>query len=179
MSRPPKFSSEQIIAAAERVVSRLGAAGLSFEAVAREAGVSKGAVLHYFGTKDALVAAMVERLVRRLTPSADPDPASVDAGSLIDRAEAAHGARDPAAAALLAALTQDLSVLAPLRAATGTWLDRLGSSPLGPDQARLLHFALDGLWMSEVLGISPLDEAGRAAFFDHLRRQFAARGEAD
>lgn len=173
MSRTPKISSEQIIAGAERVVARLGAGGLSFEAVAREAGVSKGAVLHYFGTKDALVSAMVERLVQRLSPSNHPDPAAGNLGSLIDRAEATHGARDPAASALLAALAQDLSVLAPLRAASRTYLDRLGTSALGPDRARLLNFAIDGLWMSEVLGISPLSDAERASFFDYLRREYA------
>lgn len=181
MARPPKYSREQVMAAAERVVARLGASGLSFEAVAREAGVSKGAVLHYFGTKDALIAAMVERLVERLAPRTGTEaglPGPSEIAALIRRSQQADGAKDAAASALLAALTQDLSALAPIRAANRAHLDRLGTTPLGSADAQLLHFALDGLWISEVLGISPLSAEEREAFFQHLLARFS-RSEPD
>lgn len=176
MARPPKYSRDQIVAAAERVVTALGASGLSFDAVAREAGVSKGAVLHYFGTKDALIAAMVERLVERLAPRTGAEagpPGLSDVRTLIRRSQEADGARDAAASALLAALTQDLPALMPIRVANRAHLDWLGTTPLGSRDAQLLHFALDGLWISEVLGISPLSPKEREAFFQHLLERFS------
>ena len=179
MTRPPKYSREQILEAAERVVVRLGAPRMSFDAVAREADVSKGAVLHYFGTREDLVAAMVERLVERLAPRPD-DPAHSpdhdDVAALIDRSRDNHGGQDRTAAALLAAVTQNLAALAPIRRANRDYIDWLASSPLGPFGAQLLHFALDGLWMSEVLGISPLNEEERAAFFQDLRDRCLGNG---
>ena len=48
--------------AAERVVMREGAGRLTIDAVAAEAGVSKGGVLYAFPTKDALIDAMFARV---------------------------------------------------------------------------------------------------------------------
>ena len=47
--------------AAESVVVRQGIANLTLEAVAAEAGMSKGGLLHHFPSKDRLVEAMVTR----------------------------------------------------------------------------------------------------------------------
>lgn len=46
--------------AAERLVDRHGAARLVLSAVAEDAGVSKGGLLYHFGTKDELIAAMLD-----------------------------------------------------------------------------------------------------------------------
>ena len=178
MSRPAVHSAEDLLAAAERVVARLGAGGLSFDAVAREAGVSKGAVLHYFRTKDALVAAMVRQLVERLAPkvSAGPDVSGAEAIALvIDAMRRTPGDKDAASTALLAAVVQDLSSLRPLRDANRIALDRLADVFGGAYAAQLLHFALDGLWLSEVLGISPLSEEERAALFERLSMDMLLR----
>ncbi len=179
MARPPKYSREEIVEAAERVVARLGAPNLSFEAVAREASVSKGAVLHYFGTKEALIGAMVARLVKRLLPPLEggggpPDQAGI--ARLIARTTATPGNQDGAATALLAAVTQNLESLAPMQAANRVHLDRLAAS-LGPVVAQLHHFALDGLWISELLGISPLSDAERTAFIEGLMVHYARTPE--
>ncbi len=51
---------DALLHAAQRVVARDGVVRLTLDAVAREAGVSKGGVLYHFPTKNALVAAMME-----------------------------------------------------------------------------------------------------------------------
>jgi len=48
-------TQQSIIAAARRIVQRDGVAHLTIEAVAREAGFSKGGVLYHFPTKDSLI----------------------------------------------------------------------------------------------------------------------------
>jgi AcrR family transcriptional regulator len=64
---PRKTTSQTIdfiLTAAERVVLRSGVLGLTLEAVAREAKLSKGGLLYHFATKEALVQAMLERLIQ-------------------------------------------------------------------------------------------------------------------
>jgi Transcriptional regulator len=56
---------EQLLDAATRVLLRDGAEHVTLEAVAAEAGVSKGGLLYHFSSKPALVAALVDRLVGR------------------------------------------------------------------------------------------------------------------
>jgi len=52
---------EQILEAAVRLIARGGFAATPVEAIAREAGVSKGTVYLYYENKDALLDAMIER----------------------------------------------------------------------------------------------------------------------
>ncbi len=52
---------EALLDAAEEVAVREGVARLTFDAVAAEAGISKGGVLHHFSNKDQLLEALVRR----------------------------------------------------------------------------------------------------------------------
>jgi len=61
---PGLVSGEIILTAAERVVLRDGVTCLTLEAVACEANLSKGGVLYHFATKEALIQAMLERLIQ-------------------------------------------------------------------------------------------------------------------
>lgn len=63
MGRRQTIDRDGLLDAAERVVLRDGANSLTIEAVAHEAGVSKGGVLYAFETKDALIDAMMRRVV--------------------------------------------------------------------------------------------------------------------
>ena len=61
MGRTRRIMKDAILDAAERVVIRLGAAGLSIDAVAQEAGVSKSTVLYDHKSKGALLEALIDR----------------------------------------------------------------------------------------------------------------------
>ncbi len=54
------ISASQIVAAATRVIARKGYARTSLNDIAREAGMSKGAVHYHFPTKEALVSKVLE-----------------------------------------------------------------------------------------------------------------------
>ncbi len=58
---PPSDARELLVAAAIRVLSRPGAEA-SLEAIAREAGLTKGAIYHHFGDKAGLLRAVVARI---------------------------------------------------------------------------------------------------------------------
>lgn len=72
------LAPEALLDAAIQVVSRDGLGALTLDAVAKEAGVSKGGLTHHYATKDALVTAMLEhfaqRLMRELDRFAADDP---------------------------------------------------------------------------------------------------------
>src|SRR6476659_609770 len=56
---------QQILHAAFALIRREGVARLTIEAVAQEAGLSKGGVLYHFKTKESLISAMIASLVER------------------------------------------------------------------------------------------------------------------
>jgi AcrR family transcriptional regulator len=56
----------QIIEAALRLIARHGSHNVSIQSVATEAGLSKGAVLHYYPTKEALFAAVFREFFRQI-----------------------------------------------------------------------------------------------------------------
>lgn len=56
-------SSPRILAATRAVSARDGTAHVSIDAIAREAGLSRGGVLHNFPSKRALMVAMLEELL--------------------------------------------------------------------------------------------------------------------
>lgn len=72
------LAPETLLDAAICVVTRDGFAAMTLDAVAKEAGVSKGGLTHHFATKDALITAMLDhfaqRLLRELDRVAADDP---------------------------------------------------------------------------------------------------------
>ncbi|MFF2494945.1 TetR/AcrR family transcriptional regulator [Agromyces sp. NPDC058064] len=63
MPRPPA-AREAVLDAFERLIIADGERTATLDATARDAGVSKGGLLYHFGSKQALVAGLVERLLR-------------------------------------------------------------------------------------------------------------------
>ena len=163
VGRPATITKDDLVDAAERVVGQQGGSGLTFDAVAREAGVSKGAVLHHFPTKDALLVAMIERLAAREAVPAMEDAPDMRAAvqAHVERVVRTPGNEDAVAATLLAAVARNVDLLAPLKESAGAVIAGLTKAGLSPERAALLHFALDGLWISELLGTSPLNAADR------------------
>jgi AcrR family transcriptional regulator len=64
MARIRTIDSNALLDAAERVAIREGAVGLSIDAVAKEAGISKSRVVYDYKSKSGLLQALVERRLR-------------------------------------------------------------------------------------------------------------------
>jgi AcrR family transcriptional regulator len=87
-TRPrPRYGEgrQALLDAAVRVVARAGLRGLTYRAVAAEAGVTQGLIAHHFGSRaalihEALLAAGAESIGSTLTPERNPDVASFLAG---------------------------------------------------------------------------------------------------
>ena len=61
--RGRKSSREKILDAAAELVSDIGSGRLTLDAVAERAGLSKGGLLYNFPNKDALLQAMIQRII--------------------------------------------------------------------------------------------------------------------
>jgi AcrR family transcriptional regulator len=76
---------EQILDAVEACMQEQGIEGVTFARVARRAGVRTSIVPHYFGTKNALMVAMVDRVLDRVQALIDAAVADTQGLRLLDR----------------------------------------------------------------------------------------------
>jgi AcrR family transcriptional regulator len=164
---------ERVLQAAEDVVLRDGVACLTLEKAAARAGLSKGGVLYHFRTKDALVAAMVDRLADRfdegLRAHRGLRPAAGDfARAYVEECFAEPVTADElrverVGAAVLAAIASQPELLEPLRAAFAGWQREIERDSADPVTATIARFAADGMWLCELFGIDALTPAMRDA----------------
>lgn len=162
------YDKDQILDAAVAVVSKNGIANLTLDAVAAEAGLSKGGLLHHYPSKDRLVQAMVSRCADNWRTTLDAAYAKAPPGpGRLARAILDHCLLDAAcwteelrlrSAAVFAALALNPSLIAPLRAVHGEVLERVAADGLPEGTSDAVVSAVDGLWLNWVLGIGPVDQ---------------------
>jgi AcrR family transcriptional regulator len=159
--------------AADEVVLRDGIGRLTLDAVAKEANLSKGGLIHHFPTKDALIDAMVRRKVdawraecEQAIEDEPPGPGRV-ARALV---KLCLGDTDPEGDAecrrcfvLLAALVHDKRHVAPLREVHRSLAARVEADGLAPGAAEAVHLALNGLWFDRMFGLTAFTSEKLAA----------------
>lgn len=172
---------ERILDAAESVCMRVGAAGLTLDEVAREAGVSKGGLLYHFRSKEALAVAMIERFTERFDRAVeelaaqDPEPVGRITRSYIratvGEAPSTGQAFDLACGSLTAVLANFPDRLAVVRAQSARWQAAIEDDGLDPTHATSLRLAIDGLWLGENFNLFRMDPGRREAIVRHLLEQ--------
>jgi AcrR family transcriptional regulator len=169
----------RIIDAAEEVVLRDGVARLTLDAAAAEAGLSKGGVLYHFPTRDALVAGMVEKIIRefdedidrRLVGDSGPGSfARAYIGATMTPSSPPPEGEDRLGAAVIAAAAAQPALLVPLQQAADRWQRRLEEDGIDPTVATVLRLACDGLWLCDLFGLGPPTAARRAGVGIELER---------
>lgn len=155
-------SRETILDSAQAVVLERGAAHATLEAVAERAGLSKGGVLYHFQTKDALLAALVDRMVAQFTTEVQTQSRRLGGDrsraleAYVEAVFAMGEQMSDAASALLLALSSNPALLEPLRVLYREHHRDLLRARVGREQAAVVSLALDGLWLLEMFQISPL-----------------------
>lgn len=142
------------------------------DAVAGEAGLSKGGVLYNFPTKDDLIRGMISRLIEEFEgemarlEAADPHPCGralrAYVGASFPEPDSSCEHHCKVAACLLAAVLTNPVLLDPLREHFGRMQERLLQDGLDPARVHIIRLAVDGLWMSDLFAMpSPMAEARR------------------
>lgn len=167
-----------ILDAAELIVDRDGVNSLTFDALAAEAGVSKGTTLYHFDCKEALTSAMIERFVARFdTAWADAIHEDKEALGRKVRAyvkatlngEAITGKTfDKVNGAITAALTNFPERVEPVRQQGQRHQAAIESDGLDPVFATIIRMANDGLWFAESFNLMRYDLKLKQAVAERL-----------
>lgn len=152
---------EEILNAAQRVAAREGAGNLTIDAVAREAGMSKGGFLYNFPSKEALLKGMLERMLETISGLIDQyrqEFAGAPNATLraMIKASTFKNEMDPGVAmAVIAASAQDPKLLDPLRRELKRRWQEVKTECEDPQTAALLWAAADGLMFSSLFQVAP------------------------
>jgi AcrR family transcriptional regulator len=180
---------DALLDAAEAVVARQGVANLTLDAVAAEAGMSKGGLLHHFRTKDRLIEALVTRAAENWRAcwmgsyeNAAEGPGRMTRGVLkhcLSDAKSWTEQLRRTSSAVFAALAQNPSLIEPMRAVYSDLHRRIADDGLPRGVGEAVVTAIDGLWLYWVLGLVPVDQdlmnRLRAALEDMLARSQPTR----
>ena len=157
---------DRVLDAAEAVVVRSGIANLTLDAVAAEAGVSKGGLLHHYPSKDSLVEGMVVRCAERwrtdvieLYEQTPPGPGRMARALLNELRDTDAWCEhcEQSSSAAFAALMQNPKLIEPLRLTYETIRSRFADDGLDAGVGETILLAMDGLWLNRVLGLAKVD----------------------
>lgn len=158
----PESKVDKMLQSAAAIVRREGVTDLTLEAVAKEAGVSKGGLLYHFPSKDALITAMFSKAMTQYIDSVQ-SRAERDTGMsgrwcrayVEDTFDLLQGGQDMSAG-LLAAIALNPQLLSRLQEQNDEWQKRMESDGIDPVTASIAKLAADGLWFAELMGLVPL-----------------------
>ncbi len=156
MARKSTDTKEKLLDAFETLLERHGTSGATLDAVAAEAGVSKGGLLYHFGSKAELVKGSLDRL-RVLVSEDIEEMKAAEAGPHIFYLETSAEIGTPLDRSLVAAsrLSHEYDeARETLRDIRNAWLevinDHLGDIHL----AHTIQLIGDGLYLKESVGLS-------------------------
>lgn len=158
MGRKRVIDQQAVLDAAERVVGRDGAANLTIDAVAKEAGVNKASVLYDHKTKQALIEAVVDRAFERdnahhaeIEDQIDDPKDRAIRGRILAAAEPPPEEFRAVALNLSAALALDAGLRGKMQDNQALTISRIENTSPSPRGALLAYLALEGLKFLEHL----------------------------
>ena len=169
-----------VLDAALRVLDREGGAEISYDATAREAGLTKAGVLYHFASRDALLLGVVGHAAHRwdaaLRTAAGGAPEQLPPARRIHAYVdvAVSGDLSGADVACFAEALYRPRLAGPWREVFAAWFD-LEDCADDDQRARLCaaRLAADGLWLARATGLLAPGEDGQppiADVVDHLHR---------
>ena len=173
MAKDPLETKRKLLEAAALVVKEKGVSGLSLEAVAKQANISKGGLLYHYPNKQALLKAMVvhlnENFERAIAQQIEQSEGKITwLEAYVAMSFDPQHSQIAESAGMLAAIANDLSLLEPLAERYQVLQQQLEASNIDSDLANIIRLAADGLWFTELFKISPLSEEKRSSILAAL-----------
>lgn len=163
---------DRILDAAASVAHLIGPGHLSLDAVAEQAGVSKGGLLYHFPTKQALISALIERYLAAAEVAAGitgtdlPTDGNRLAIGLL-RACCPPQKKKGAGWAFLAAIAENPSLLEPIRQHHRHVVERLRAAA-SPDVALIAFLVVEGIRSLDLFDSNPLSDLESTALLERL-----------
>jgi AcrR family transcriptional regulator len=168
MGRKRVIDQQAVLDAAERVVGRDGAANLTIDAVAREAGVNKASVLYDHKSKQALIEAIVDRAFERDNAHHSGIERQIDApedrairGRILAASAPPPEEFKAVALNLSAALALDAGLRGKMQQNQARTIARIEETSPSPRGALLAYLALEGLKFLEHLDFHHFEREDR------------------
>lgn len=166
-----------ILEAARRIVSRDGLAAVTYEAVAEEAGLTKGGVVYHFASRDDLLIGLAEFLAEYWEASMVA-AAGASADQLSERERIEVYARESVQGTTSTELTMliESADVPEARAAWTAVIDRWSLSrvddPPTDEQLDLLvlRLAADGLWVYDLIASDPMGQELRNRLVERIAK---------
>ena len=181
MPRRPAGETRDLLLDAAATLLLRDPSKLTLDAVAAEAGVSKGGLLYHFRSKNELLDAVVDRweagFEDEIEEAAEPSPGGWTRAYVDVTAkdfEDLHAREIDSG--IIAALALQPERLQTVRARYAAKQERLEDDGIDPVVATIVRLATDGLWFSELLDLGPPQGALREAVLERLK-QLAAAGD--
>lgn len=177
MARSRTIDSNILLDVAERVAIRDGAVGLSIDAVAKEAGISKSRVVYDYKSKSGLLRALVERRLRMeddrvmAAVAANGDSPNPELSGRIAAAKDCPNDDDRAVAlTLCAAMSSEEPLQAMVRDVVKRDLQAVSGHASQGSLAVVAYLALHGMMSLEYLDIHRWAEPERAALLAEIQK---------
>jgi AcrR family transcriptional regulator len=166
---------QAVIQAALAIIARDGPGKLTFDAIARESGISKGGVMHQFPSKVDVLKALLEHQIHYFESTSTARVSKLNAGQgemalaeqIARLREVAHQPYS-VAHAIVAALVEEPELLAISRETSARHAERIKAEAADPELSLLRWTAAQGLLLSAMFGMSPFSEAERERLFRRL-----------
>jgi len=172
---PRKSSKGSILDAAERVIARQGMAATTIEAVAAEAGVSKGGLFYHFASKRDMLEQVIERnrehfyaLRDQILNNLPDSPNRLLKASLL--ASIRHPAKARTDIGNMLALMDDVELREHVAKMKRELFDEISAESKKPELIALAFLAADGLWVMDMFGGNQYSVEFQHKIIDELLR---------
>lgn len=164
----------EILHAAAKIVRDKGVERLTLEAVAQEAGVSKGGLLYHFPNKESLINGMISELTIRYVEEIDTraETDTIENGkwtrAYLEATKHEMNTGLEMSASLLAATFTNPQLLDDLQKQFAYWQQQIENDGTDPIHSIIAKLAADGMWFAEIFGLAPLEKEMRERVFNEM-----------
>jgi len=165
---------ERILLEANKVIAEKGLNRFTLEEVAKEAGVSKGGLLHYYPSKDKLIKGLIENYIVTLEAKVSNIQQTISNHtphnwliSFIHEQFNQCKIDSTTMYGLLAAVASNQELLEPVLEKRKEWFEKINKSK-DPIMGIIISFACDGIAFSNLLGLEVFPEDIKAKLMNRL-----------
>ena len=168
---------DAVLRAAAQVLVRLGVGAFTIDAVAQEAGITKGGVLHHFPSKDALITSLIEQVTQMFNQRLETELAAEAVGqpgrwlrAYIRTIFSVQFEEINLMPTLAAAVTADPETVYRLQRSMEASQIAAVEDGLDPTLATIIRLAVDGVIFTKAFNLNMLDRDTSLTVADELLR---------